>query len=151
MKKWYISFGDDMKLVTNFMVNSYKIMELGYDFCGYTVKKENDVNFHHLVIARRDCDRLRVPNEGYYVENGAILHKENMHPYLHTIERIDGEIFSLITSEMIDENVKGRLDIENIRRIRDLLLCFEREHCGERTKKGHPLIKESYIKNRIKI
>ena len=52
---------------------------------------------------------------------------------------------------MIKENEQGRIDIENLRRIRDLLLYFEKEHCSDKTKKGKYLIKESYIRDRIKI
>ena len=66
------------------------------------------------------------------------------------IEAVDLEIFNLITSEMIDENIKGRIDIENLRKINDLLLFFEKEHCGDTTKSGKPLIKEEYVKRLIR-
>lgn len=45
---------------------------------------------------------------------------------------------------MIDQNIKGRLDAENLRRIDDLLTYFEREHSSDRGKKGKLLIKEDY-------
>ena len=51
---------------------------------------------------------------------------------------------------MVDENIKGRIDIENLRKINDLLLFFEREHCGDITKNGKLLIKEEYTKRLIK-
>ena len=83
-------------------------------------------------------------------ENGAILNGLTAHPYLHRIEAIDLEIFNLITSEMVDENIKGRIDIENLRKINDLLLFFEKEHSADITKSGQPLIKDIYTKRLLK-
>jgi hypothetical protein len=79
------------------------------------------------------------------------LVRDTAHDYLHRIESRDEEIFALITGLMVDENVKGKLDVEDLRKIRDLLEYFEREHCGDRTSKGYPLIKEEYIRRRIKL
>nr|DAN14410.1 MAG TPA: hypothetical protein [Bacteriophage sp.] len=84
-------------------------------------------------------------------ENGAILRQNTSHDYLHRINLVDPEIFYLITSELIDENIKRRVDIENLKKIRDLLLYFEREHDHDYTKKGHLLIRREYVKERIKL
>ena len=45
---------------------------------------------------------------------------------------------------MIDENIKGYIDKQNIRYIDDALKYFEREYSGHTTNKGKPLIKEEY-------
>ena len=58
-------------------------------------------------------------------------------------------MFDAITSEMIDENIKGYIDQDNLRRINDILCCFEKEHCSDRTKKGKLLIKKEYRERRI--
>ena len=50
---------------------------------------------------------------------------------------------------MIDENIKGKIDIENLKHIRDLLLYFEKEYKDDTTKKGKRLIKWEYINRRI--
>lgn len=55
----------------------------------------------------------------------------------------------MITSEMIDENVKGYIDKANLKRIRDLLLCFEHDHRNDEDKKGRRLIRKIYTTNRI--
>lgn len=55
-------------------------------------------------------------------------------------------MFNALTNEMIDENIKGYLDMENLKYIDDILRCFEREYCGQRTKKGKPIIKEEYTR-----
>ena len=123
-------------------------MKLGYDFMGYKVDKKNSLSFHHLIVPRRNCKECGL-GEGYLFWNGAILRQDTSHDYLHLIESKDYDIFLAITSEMIDQNIKGYLDIDNLRRINDILKTFEREHYHDRNKKGKLLIKDSYFK-RIK-
>lgn len=140
-----------MREVAKIMVNDFKIMKLGMDFMGYKVTRREQLSFHHLIISHKDCKTLHIPSEGYVYWNGAMLRQNTSHDYAHLIQKIDPEIFYLITSEMIDENIKGRLDIENLRKIRDLLLYFEREHRDDRGKKGRLLIKREYITERISL
>ena len=131
-----------MKAITRLMINEFKIADLGIDFMGYFTTKKN-ASYHHLIIPKRLHGSMRR-------ENGAILNGFVSHPYLHIIEAVDLEIFNLITSEMIDENIKGRIDIENLRKINDLLLFFEKEHCGDTFKSGKPLIREEFVKRLIR-
>ena len=44
-----------------------------------------------------------------------------------------------------------KIEIANLKRIRDLLLYFEREHDRDVSKKGNYIIKPEYIENRIKL
>ena len=136
-----------MKEITKIMVNDFKIMKLGMDFMGYHVNRKQDLSYHHLIIPRRHCKEAGL-GEGYLYWNGAILRQNTSHDYLHLIENIDPDIFCELTSEMIDENIKGRLDIDNLKRIHDLLLYFEREHDHDRTKKGKLLIKREFVTTR---
>lgn len=128
-----------MKEITKLMIKEFNIKKLGYDFMGYSLQKGDIYTYHHLIVPKR-LNGLETR------ENGAILCGASSHPYLHLIEYLDLEIFNLISSEMIDQNIKGRLDIENLRKIRYLLEYFEREHCNDRGKKGKLLIKEEYLK-----
>lgn len=139
-----------MREVTKLMIRDFKIMKLGYDFLGYKVNRKQDLSFHHLIIQRRHCKEAGL-GEGYLYWNGAILVQKTSHDYLHNIERVDPEIFYLITSEMIDENIKGRLDIDNLKRIHDLLLYFEREHDHDTSKKGKLLIKREFVTGRVNL
>ena len=133
-----------MKEITKEMIKLYHLKKLGFDFLGYTFNRCNELSYHHNIVAKR--------NGGLEtIENGAILVRDTSHDYIHLIENIDEEIFFLITSEMIDENLKGRIDMENLKRIRNLLLYFEKEHDRDRSKKGKLLIKSDYITKRIKI
>lgn len=139
-----------MREVTNLMIRDFKIMQLGYDFLGYKVSRKKDLSFHHLIIPHRESRAYGI-GEGYLYWNGAILVQDTSHDYAHIIEKIDPEIFLGITSEMIDQNIKGHLDVENLRQIRSMLEYFEREHCSDRSKKGKLLIKEEYIRERIRL
>ena len=132
-----------MKQVVKDMIKIYKIDKLGFDFCGYSLQKGDIYTYHHNIIPRRK-------NGPETIWNGAILCGQTSHPYLHIVESKDEERFLAITSEMIDENLLGRLDIQSLRRIRDILEGFEREHSGDTTSKGKQLIKEEFVRSRLK-
>ena len=140
-----------MRTITIQMINDFKLKKLKYDFAGYTFDKTNQLSFHHLIIPKRECIRLHIPSEGYIYQNGAILRQNTSHDYLHTIENYDYDRFLAITSELIDENILGELSIESLKRIRDVLESFEREYSNERSKSGNLIIKESYVRDRIKL
>ena len=132
-----------MREITEKMIKNFKIMKLGFDFMGYSVDKKSSLSFHH-----RESQKYKI-GEGYLYWNGAILRQNTSHDYLHLIENVDYDMYLAITSEMIDENIKGYLDIDNLKRIHDLLLYFEREHDHDYTKKGKLLIKREYVECRV--
>lgn len=125
------------------MIKEFKIKQLGYDMMGYPEQTKDLITFHHLIVAHRNCKKLGL-GEGYVRWNGAILYT-TPHEYLHLIEAKDYELFMAITSELIDENIKGFIDQQNLRYIDDCLTYFERNHCSDRGKKGKPLIKDAYL------
>ena len=135
-----------MKPITREMIKKYGIKD--FDFLGYDIKRKETLSFHHLIVARRYCKQQGL-GEGYLMWNGAILVQDTSHEYLHTIETIDYDVFCALTSEMIDMNIKGYLDKENLQQIKDILLYFEREHDHDRNKKGKLLIKREYTHNRF--
>ena len=139
-----------MKPVTREMVRQYQLRKLGYDFMGYNIHNIEHLSFHHLIVPKRDCKSQGL-GDGYYQWNGAILVQETSHEYLHTIERIDREKFLEITRLMIKQNRNGRLDIEHLKQIRQVLLAFESEHKQDTGKKGKLLIKRQYIQDRIEL
>lgn len=125
-----------MKEITKSMIKEFKLRELGFDFMGYKLQKGDIYTFHHLIVPNREG--------GPYARwNGAILFS-TPHQYLHVIESKDNDRFYYISSELIDINIKGCVDIENIRAIDDVLCSFENEYCGSTTSKGKNLIKEEY-------
>lgn len=138
-----------LKEVTKLMINEFKLKELGHDFMGYSINKNSVLSFHHTIISHSKCLQDGI-GHGYWRWNGSILVQDTSHDYLHIIERVDNDLFLDITSELIDMNTKGKLDVTNLRYIHDMLTCFEREHSGDRTKKGKILIKEKYTR-RVKV
>ena len=129
-----------MNSVTKQMIELYNIRR--FDMMGYTFKRTKELSYHHLIIPKRD-------NGPITIENGAILVRDTSHDYLHRIEKVDREVFLLITNQIIEEKQKGRLDVENLKRIKDLLLYFERNYSGARLSNGKQLIKSEYITRRI--
>ena len=121
------------------MLRIYNIKYI--DFMGYKLVKKQ-ISYHHLIIPKRLGGKETV-------ENGAILNQSTSHEYLHRIEGVDYDVFLAITSEMIDENLKGCLDVENLKRIADILRSFEREYCSYRYNSGKLLIKKQYIEDRV--
>ena len=119
------------------MINEFKLKELGHDFMGYSLQKGDIYTFHHLIVPNRQG--------GPYARwNGAILYS-TPHQYLHVIEATDYRYFGYLTSEMIDMNQKGFIDIDNILEINDILCEFEYKYRNRRTKKGKRLIKDTYL------
>ena len=138
-----------MKEITKIMYKKYALNKLKYDFMGYAFQNSKQLSFHHLIVPHRHCKESGL-GEGYLEWNGAILRQDTSHEYLHTIERFDLDMFNAITSEMIDENIKGYLDIDNLKHIADILNCFEKEYYGKKSKKGHLIIKPEYTRRLIK-
>lgn len=132
-----------MNYVKQLMINEWKIKQLGYDFMGFKLVRKPDMSFHHLIVPNRE-------NGPIAVWNGAILNSTSSHPYLHTIEQFDEDMFYAITSEMIDENIKGYLDMKNIMKIYDIMDQFEKEYIGRKTKKGKEIIKPEYMERLLK-
>ena len=132
------------KSVREEMIRLYQLKRLGFDFMGYTFSNKNQLSYHHLIVPRRFGGKATI-------ENGSILRQNTSHDYLHKIELTDREIFELITDRMIEMNRNGKLDLENLKIIRDLLLYFEREHDHDKLSSGKLLIKREYIENRIKL
>jgi hypothetical protein len=129
-----------MKTVTLNMINEFKIYELGYDFMGFKLNKNDKLTFHHLIVPKRDG--------GLYVRNNGAIIQRVPHDYLHIIERYDPKLFYYLTSEMIDMNIKGFLDSYNIANIHSILDEFEYQHEGQTTRKGKLLIKREYKQGR---
>lgn len=129
-----------MKDITKQIIREFKLEQLGYDFMGYP--KQGDIyTAHHLIVPAREGGKLTWDN--------TVVLRENPHNYLHLIEYKDFDIFSFVSSEMYDMKIKGYLDPENLRYIDDALRYFEREHSGDTTKKGKPLIKEQFTRRKF--
>ncbi len=113
---------------------------------GYQFEEADELSFHHLLIPSRLCGS-RGMDKGYYEWNGVMLVQHTSHEFLHIIEKYDLDRFYAITSEMLDEKMKGHISLENIKVIDDILYSFEKEYAGETFNgSGKPVIKEAYTK-----
>ena len=130
------------KSVREEMISLYQLKRLGFDFMGYTFDNKGQLSYHHLIVPRRFGGKATI-------ENGSILRQNTSHDYLHKIELTDREIFESITDRMVEMNRNGKLDLENLKIIRDLLLYFEREHDHDKLSSGKLLIKREYVMERI--
>ena len=132
------------------LIKKFHLEELNIDFMGYELMPNDIFTFHHLLIP--SC------RKGPYIEcNGVILCCSTSHPYLHVIENTDYDMFLNITSEMLDELIKGYLDKENLQYIRDILNSFEKEYiatgrCSLKVKSEYferPSLKERMVRKRV--
>lgn len=135
-----------MKMVTNLMINEFKLRELGMDMMGYKVVRDNDYSFHHLIVPHRDCKRKKIESDGYVRWNGAILSTKSAHPYLHLVEQYKRAYFEDITHQLINMNQKGYVDVEDLRIIHEILYEFELLYDYEVSHKGKIIIKPEYRK-----
>ena len=131
-----------MKEITKLMIREFNIKQLGYDFMGYKMQKGDIYTYHHLVIPKRNGGK---ETRG----NGAILFS-TPHEYLHVIENKDEKYFYYLSSEMLDMNIKGYLDIQNLLSINAILEEFEHKYKYDKTSKGKKLIKEEYLRRAFK-
>lgn len=137
-----------MREVTKLMIEEYNLRKLGYDFMGFTFKRQTELSFHHLIVPKRECIPRKIEAEGYVMWNGAVLVQDTSHEYLHVIERLDRDRFDYITHFMVTMNINKKLDKYSLKQIGMILRGFENDFEGKTTKKGKVLIKPSY-KNRI--
>lgn len=120
---------------------------------GYKFQRPEQLSFHHLIVPKKDCKEAGL-GDGYLFWNGAVLTQSkysSSHDYFHTIALYDEEIAFRITQLMIEENQNQRIDIEHLRKIRDLLLYFEKEHCSTRNNSGGLIIRRNFIEPRIEL
>ena len=133
-----------MDAVTKELMKKYNLKKIGLDFCGYTIDNINNISYHHLILPS-SIKGKRTFDNGVILMQGQGYNDSNSHDYLHLIEHIEPDIFYLITSEMLDQKIKGRLDIENLKKIHSLLSYFESKHIHDKGKKGKKLIKQQYL------
>ena len=122
------------------LIRDFKLQKIGMDFMGYDFKLQGS-SYHHLIVPRRKGGLVTY-------ENGAVLMQATAHDYLHTIERYDLDLFNCITLAMQNQKEKERIDIDDLKYIKDCLQYFENHYSGLTTKKGKPIVKRMYITKR---
>ncbi len=131
-----------MKHVTIKMINQFKMTNM--DWMGYTLMRGEEFDYHHI---EKKCDGGPLT-----IANGAILVRGVSHPYIHTIELKDPEMFIYLNRILKCINAQRHMPTEKqLDLIDSVLRSFEREYSGKTFNSGKPIVKELYIKRRLKL
>lgn len=105
------------------------------DWMGFD--NDDKYSFHHIV---KKCDHGET-----IISNGAVLHQNSSHPYLHTIEYYDLDKYIFINKILKDVNSQLSMPTkEQLEQIRMVLLEFQREYEGKTSSRDKPIIKKEY-------
>ena len=132
-----------MGKLANRIYYNFGMNELGYDFMGYEFDEKKELSLHHI----------QPKSYGGKTEyrNMTLLNRATSHNYIHLIEDTDFKLFIEISQVLRDENNGGSITKEHIREIRRLLEFFETKYDRQYSKRGNLIIKEEYMKRRIKL
>lgn len=119
----------------------YNLEELGFDFMGYEFGSKKELSTHHI-IPRHTGGQTKKGNL-------CVLNRTTSHNYIHLIEDYDYKAFLNISRILLEQVKQGKIDIEEVKRINELLLNFEEKHKDDEAKNGTLLIKEEYKTKRI--
>ena len=123
------------------LYKAYNLEELGFDFMGYEFGSKKELSTHHI-IPRHTGGQTKKGNL-------CVLNRITSHNYIHLIEDYDYKAFLNISKLLLEQVKLGKVDIEDIKRINELLLNFEEKHKDDEARNGTLLIKEEYKTKRI--
>lgn len=128
-----------MKAVTRELIRIYNQRKI--DWMGYDIRTINDLTYHHI--------QKKEHGGPFTLKNGALLRGNTSHEYLHIIESRDLDMYKYINNVLRAINDQGyKPTKEQLLRIRDVLLQFEREHDRDLNSQGKLLIRKKYISGR---
>lgn len=122
------------------LYKAYNLEELGYDFMGFGFNSKKDLSTHHI-IPRNSGGQTKK-------NNLCILNRNTAHNYIHLIEDYDYKVFLQVSKHLMEQVKMGKIDMDEIKRINELLCFFEDKFGKEETRNGNPLIKPEF-KTRI--
>ena len=123
------------------LYKEYKLEETGYDFLGYTFDSKKELSTHHI-LPRHSGGQTKK-------NNLCVLNRYTSHNYIHLIEDYDKKVFLQISSHLLKQVNLGKIDIDEIRQIIDLLEFFEFKYRDEESRNGEKLIKPEFKEKRI--
>lgn len=131
-----------MGKLANRIYDDFNLEQCGYDFMGYEFNSKKELSYHHI-------QPKHYGGQTTY-DNGSLLNRATSHNYIHIIETTDFKIFLEISQELRREHADG-VTKEHLQTIRELLEFFETKYEYEYTKRGVPIIKDDFIRRRIKL
>lgn len=123
------------------LYRDYNIEELGYDFMGYEFGSKKELSTHHIIPRHTGGQTKK--------NNLCVLNRETSHNYIHLIEDYDYKTFLQISASLMKQVKEGKISIDELKRIDDLLLFFEDKFKNEQSRSGELIIKDDYKIKRI--
>lgn len=123
------------------LYKEYNIEELGYDFMGYEFNSKKDLSTHHIIPRHTGGQTKK--------NNLCVLNRYTSHNYIHLIEDYDYKVFLQISKCLMEQVKNRKVDLDEIRRIDELLRLFEYKYRNEESRTGELLIKPEYKTKRI--
>ena len=128
-----------MDKITEQMMEIYNTYTM--DWMDYIIIN-NNLTYHHIIKKENGGKRT--------IDNGALL-TDRAHEYLHTIERLDVDIYNRINKIFKEINGSKKEPTKTQRRLIDLLLCeFELKNADKlipkKERKGNKKILAAYQK-----
>lgn len=123
------------------LYKEYNIENLGYDFMGYEFGSKKELSTHHIIPRHTGGQSKK--------NNLCVLNRNTSHNYIHLIEDYDYKTFLQISACLMQQVKNGKIGIDEIQRINELLLFFEDKFKNEQSRSGELLIKDDYKIKRI--
>ena len=123
------------------LYKEYDLENLGYDFMGYEFGSKKELSTHHI-IPRHSGGQTKK-------NNLCVLTRDTSHNYIHLIEDYEYKTFLQISKCLMEQVKNGKIDIEEIKRINEILLYFEYKYRNAEAKTGGLLIRPEYKDKRI--
>lgn len=123
------------------LYKDYKLEELGYDFMGYQFDSKKDLSTHHIIPRHTGGQTKK--------NNLCVLNRYTSHNYIHLIEDTDYKTFLQVSKCLVEQVKKGKVDLEELRKINEILLFFEDKYSRAESKNGELLIRPEYKTKRI--
>lgn len=118
------------------LYKKYNVESLGFDFMGYEFQSKKELSTHHI-IPRHSGGQTKQGNL-------CVLNRDTSHNYIHLIEDYDYKVFLQVSRELMQQVKNGKIGIDEIKRINELLCFFEDKFKDAETRSGELLIKEKY-------
>lgn len=123
------------------LYKDYNIENLGYDFMGYEFGSKKELSTHHIIPRHTGGQSKK--------NNLCVLNRNTSHNYIHLIEDYDYKTFLQISASLMKQVKEGKISIDELKRIDELLLFFEDKFKNEQSRSGELLIKDDYKIKRI--
>lgn len=123
------------------LYKDYNLENLGYDFLGYTFESKKELSTHHI-LPRHSGGKTKK-------DNLCVLNRYTAHNYIHLIEDYDYKVFLQISRELMEQVKQGKIDIQEIKNIFELLQFFEFKFRDKTDRNGDLIIKPEYKTKRI--